>query len=74
MMPREDGPKALVRVSKDTVPAWLSVYSLLFFFFNTRLTIYKFLQTDSNGLSRVSRDIHDVVEIKNQLPRFQEFI
>lgn len=35
MMPREDGPKALVRVSKDTVPAWLSVYYFLFFFFNT---------------------------------------
>ena len=26
MIPREDGPKASVSVSKDTVPAWLSIY------------------------------------------------
>lgn len=72
MMPREDGPKALVRVSKDTVPAWVSIYSFYFVLLNTQLTIYKFLQTDSNSLGhRVG--LHDVVKIQNQLPRFQEF-
>lgn len=30
IMPREDGPKAVVRVSKDTVPASLSIYTFSF--------------------------------------------